>query len=85
MWIICLADDSHEMSSFIFSEKKKKKKRNEKNRMSSGIFLLTQVLILRTLIRKLPDDKFFATFFLFYQENRAWHFMWIISFESQKN
>ena len=27
MWIVCLADNSHEMSSFIFSEKKKKKKK----------------------------------------------------------
>ena len=27
MWLISLADDSHEMSSLIFSKKKKKKKK----------------------------------------------------------
>ena len=29
MWIVCWADDSHEMPSLIFSEKKKKKKKKK--------------------------------------------------------
>ena len=28
MWIVCWADDSHEMPSLIFSEKKMEKKKN---------------------------------------------------------
>ena len=32
MWIVCLADDSHEMSSLIFSQKKTKKKKKQKKK-----------------------------------------------------
>ena len=28
MWIVCLTDDSHEISSLIFSEKQQKKKKS---------------------------------------------------------
>ena len=28
MWIVCLADNPHEMLNLIFSKKKKKKKKN---------------------------------------------------------
>ena len=38
MWIVCSADDSHEISRLVFSEKSKKKKK--KFRMSSAKILL---------------------------------------------
>ena len=30
MWIVCLADDTHELSTLIFSENQKKKKKKKK-------------------------------------------------------
>ena len=45
MWIVCTADNSHEMLSFIFSEKKeeeeeKKKKKHLVMHLSLKLFLI---------------------------------------------
>ena len=55
MWIICLADDSNEMSSIIFSDilfslkntkKKKKKKKNQNKKKKIKIKMLQLWLVL---------------------------------------
>ena len=40
MWIVCQADNSHEMSRLVFSENKKKKKKKKKKKMSSAAVLI---------------------------------------------
>ena len=52
MWIICQADDSHEMSRLVFSEKKKKKK---KKKMSSAA-VVTGTLRVQYILQYLIID-----------------------------
>ena len=51
MWIICLADDSHEMPSFIFSGKKYKKKK---------IKMLSAAIVTSALMVKESNGNYYS-------------------------
>ena len=72
MWIICEADDSHEMSSLIFSEKKKKKK-------SSAAVVISTLSVKKIQIMGVLIYKIQVLFVTFAQKHillvliRIWH------------
>ena len=45
MWIVCYADNSHQMPSFIFSEKKKKQRKKPRNVFVISVLRIKPFLI----------------------------------------
>ena len=83
MWILCQADDSHEISSIILSEKQRKQglKSNVVSARSASSAQIQLVILceltLKAPIKTVADDiyKYFSTVF---RENKTWYFIWIV-------